>query len=379
MESNSTEGLKIQRILFLAFFTCLFLLVARLFKPFFSILLWSSLVYGLTQPLYRRMTTNKAGQERAKPWRTIMAAVLSIGSIIMIVVPITILSTVLIGQVQDLLDVAMQLLEHSEALLEGEAFANLAARVAELSGGFIDIQSMDLTDQLATFLAGYSERIIGISAGILRNIAGFLVTLAFFVFVLFFIYLDGKELLLLLVDAIPLRNAYTISFMNKFRDTGKDMVIGYLLMAVFQGTMAFLVFWIMKVPAPLPLGMLSAVASLIPLLGTGLVWIPVVLLRFASDTPGQALLLLVLCIVFISSLDNFIRPFLLHARIKLHPLLIFIAIIGGIDFFGINGLLLGPILLVLFFTAVDMFGKAYGKTRRSAAGAEDESPVAEEP
>lgn len=62
-----------------------------------------------------------------------------------------------------------------------------------------------------------------------------------FFFVLFFIYLDGKELLLLLVDAIPLRNAYTISFMKKFRDTGKDMVIGYLLMVIFQGTMAFLV------------------------------------------------------------------------------------------------------------------------------------------
>ncbi|MBN2874053.1 MAG: AI-2E family transporter, partial [Spirochaetales bacterium] len=172
--------------------------------------------------------------------------------------------------------------------------------------------------------------------------------------------------LMTLIDAIPLRNAYTIRFMRKFRDTGKDLAIGYILMAAFQGAMGFLVYWIMGVPAPLPLAILTGIASLIPLVGTGLVWVPLVAVTFMGDNPGRALLLLVLCVVFISSLDNFIRPFLLHARIKLHPLLIFIAIIGGIDFFGFNGVLLGPILLTLFFTAVDLFGKTYGKTRRRA-------------
>jgi len=378
MENNHIEGLKIQRILFLIFFGILFILVARLFRPFFSILLWSSLVYGLTQPLYRLATTSKAGSERPKLWRSMMAATFSITSILLIVIPVTLLSTVLVGQVQDLMGVALNLMEQSEAFFKSDAFVAMATKLSDLSGGSLDLRSVDLTDQVSGFLATYSERIIGMSAGLLRNIAGFIVALAFFMFVLFFLYLDGKELLVMLIDAIPLRNAYTVSFMRKFRDTGKDLAIGYVLMAIFQGTMAFFVFWIMKVPAPLPLAMLSAFASLIPLVGAGLVWFPVVLLRFATGTPGQALLLLVLCAVFISSLDNFIRPFLLHARIKLHPLLIFIAIIGGIDFFGINGLLLGPILLVLFFTAVDMFGRAYGKSRRSDAGVEDKSPVAEE-
>lgn len=366
MENNHTEGLKIQKILFLAFFAVLFILVARLVRPFFSILLWSSLVYGLTLPLYRRTTTGKAGKECARPWRTVMAAVFSIGSIVLIVIPITLLSTVMIGQVQDLVGVALNLLDRSEAFLRSDAFITLATRLADLSGGLLDLRSVDLTDQIAGFLASYSERIIAIFAGLLRNVTGFVVMLAFSMFVLFFLFLDGKELLLMLIDAIPLRNAYTISFMKKFRDTGKDLAIGYILMAVFQGTMAFLVYWIMKVPAPLPLAILSAIASLIPLVGTGLVWVPIVILRFATDTPGQAFLLLVLCAIFISSLDNFIRPFLLHARIKLHPLLIFISIIGGIDFLGVNGVLLGPILLVLFFTAVDMFGRTYGKARRRA-------------
>jgi predicted PurR-regulated permease PerM len=295
-----------------------------------------------------------------------MAAAFSAGSMILIVVPIVLLTTVLIGQVQDLMGVALRFLEHSETFLRSDGFENMATKLTELSGGSLDLRSVDLSDQVGSFLANYSERIISISAGLLRNIAGFLVALAFFLFVLFFLYLDGKELILMLMNAIPLRNEYTVSFMRKFRDTGKELAIGYVLMALFQGIMALVVYGIMKVPAPVPLALLTAIASLVPLVGTGLVWFPLVLLRFASGMPGEALLFLALSVVFISSLDNFIRPFLLHARMKLHPLLIFISIIGGIQYLGLNGLLLGPIILVLFFSAVDMFGKAYGNPARSA-------------
>jgi len=375
--ANKTEGLKVQRILFLAFFAALFLLVAQLFKPFFSILLWASLLYGLTNALYRRATIGRNGKVRGKQWRTVMALAFSIGSMIMIVVPITLLSMVLIGQVQDFMSVALKFLEHGEEFLRSDGFANSAAKLAELSGGSLDLRSVDLTEQVASFLTKYSERIIGVSAGLLRNMASFVVTLAFFLFVLFYLYLDGKELLLMLMNAIPLRNAYTVSFMRKFLDTGKDLVIGYVLMALFQGAMALAVYWIMKVPAPLPLALLSSIASLIPLVGAGLVWFPLVLLRFASGAPGEALLLMALSLVFISSLDNFIRPLILHSRMKLHPLLIFISIIGGIQFLGFNGLLLGPIILALFFTAVDMFGQAYGKPGSGGTSTADQ--LEEEP
>lgn len=366
VDSNHTEGLKIQRVVFLALFGALFVLVARLFKPFFSILLWASLVYGISLPLFRRSTTTKAGLERNKAWQTVMAVTFSVGSLFLIVVPLTLLVLALAGQVQDLVDITLAFIERGETFMHSDGFASLAAKLTELSGGLVDLHAIDVADQLASMIGAYGERIIGITAELVRNVTGFIVTLAFFVFVLFFLYLDGRELLMTLIDAIPLRNAYTIRFMRKFRDTGKDLAIGYILMAAFQGAMGFLVYWIMGVPAPLPLAILTGIASLIPLVGTGLVWVPLVAVTFMGDNPGRALLLLVLCVVFISSLDNFIRPFLLHARIKLHPLLIFIAIIGGIDFFGFNGVLLGPILLTLFFTAVDLFGKTYGKTRRRA-------------
>jgi predicted PurR-regulated permease PerM len=220
-------------------------------------------------------------------------------------------------------------------------------------------------------LVNSSTRIVNFSTEILTDIIGLLVALAFFVFFLFFMYMDGNELLRTFISSIPLRNSYTLNFMRIFRDTGKELAIGYVLMALFQGTMAFLVFVIMKVPGPLPLALLSTVASLVPLVGAGLVWVPVVLIRLATGPLGSAILLFILCAVFIGGLDNFIRPLLLHARMKLHPLLIFISIIGGLQLFGFNGLLLGPIILVLFFSAVDLFGQAYGKQGQDTTPTDD--------
>lgn len=374
MNDENAEGAKVQRILFLAFFLMLFALVAVLFRPFFSILLWASVAYGLTQPLYRRASTRKKGGERGRIARSLIAAGFSVGTLVLVAVPVTLLSVAMVGQLKELFRVATDLLAQGERFFRGEGFARMAARLSDISGGLIDVAGMDLQGQVSSRLGGYAERLVSLSADAILNVAGLALKLAFFVFVLFFLYVDGKALMLVLMDAIPLRNAYTVSFMRKFRDTGRDLVIGYVLMAAFQGAMAFLVFWVMRVPAPLPLALMCAVASMIPLVGTGLVWFPVVLLRLATGPLLQALILFALCVVLISSLDNFIRPFLLHARIKLHPLLIFISIIGGISAFGMNGLILGPILLVMFFSSVDMFGKAYGKARRRAPDGEDGEP-----
>ncbi|MGD9940493.1 MAG: AI-2E family transporter [Clostridia bacterium] len=371
MQDSKTEGLKIQRILFLIVFGLLFLLVLLLVRPFLTILLWSTLVYGITYPLYRKITTDKLGKPRRGMVRTTFAALFSLGSIVLFVIPLILLAGVIISQMTEFFTLSLQIFRSGTQFFSNQGFIDLAARIAELTGGTLDLRAIDFQDQIQSVLVNLSSGMINLSTGILEDLLRFLVALAFFVFFLFFMYRDGKELFRTLINAIPLRNSYTLGFMRIFRDTGKELAIGYIFVALFQGVMAFAVFAIMKVPAPLPLALLATVTSLIPLVGAGLVWVPVVLMRLATGSVSEAVLLTVLCTVFISGLDNFIRPFLLHAKMKLHPLLIFISIIGGIQLFGFNGLLLGPIILVLFFSAVDMFGQAYGKQDYYSHPAED--------
>lgn len=366
---DSKDRSRVQRLIFLAFFGFLFLAVLRLVKPFFTVILWSSLVYGFTEPLYRMATTTRGGKPRRKWHRAVAAAVFSVGSLVLIVVPIILLFLAFAGQLKELFEISAGFLDQGTKLLHGTTFSALADSLAELSGGIVDLRTVDLGKQAESILAASSERLVSLTTSVIADLARFVAALAFFAFFLFFLYLDGKELLTLTIGSIPLRNAYTIGFLRKFRDTGKELVIGYLLMGLFQGLMAFLVYFFMKVPAPVPLAILSGVSSLIPFVGAGLVWVPVVIARFASEGLVAALFLLALCAFFISTLDNFIRPFVLHSRIKLHPLLIFMAIIGGLGLFGFNGLILGPILLVLFFSAAELFSRAYG--RESGASDDD--------
>ena len=95
-------------------------------------------------------------------------------------------------------------------------------------------------------------------------------------------------------------------------------------------------------------------ASFIPLVGAAIVWVPIGVVLFITDSAVKGILFLVICGVCVSFLDNFLRPMFLKDRIHVHPLVIFFAILGGIQVFGLNGLLVGPMIVILFFTVLDM-------------------------
>ena len=95
-------------------------------------------------------------------------------------------------------------------------------------------------------------------------------------------------------------------------------------------------------------------ASFIPLFGAAIVWVPVGVFLCATTSVVKGVLFLIICGVCVSMLDNFLRPLFLKDRIKVHPLIIFFAILGGLNVFGMNGLVLGPMIVILFFTVLDM-------------------------
>ncbi len=364
MAEHRAEGARIQRIVFLILFAALFLLVGRLFSPFLSVLVWSAVAYGIVQPLYRRAATLPSGAERPLWLRSGLAAAFALGTLLLVAAPLALVAVVLLVQVRELTGYLSEALSRGTDWLSGPRLAELAERVSGLTGGAVDLSSLDLKAELGRVLQSLGNQAVSLSAGLLRNALSLVLAFAFFTFTLYFLLVDGRQLLLVIVDAIPLRNADTVAFMRKFRDTGRDLVVGYLLVALFQGAVAFVIYLAMGVPGPLPLGVLTAIASFIPIVGTGLVWLPVGIGRLASGQLGSGILLIALCAVFVSMLDNLIRPLLLQSRIKMHPLLIFFSIVGGLRLFGFDGLILGPLVLVLFFAGVDMYARAYGRTRR---------------
>ena len=357
------QGKQVQRLLFLAVFLFLFVFVARLFSPFFSILLWAGLLYVITFPLYDRATRRLRERRAGRFYSKIIAAAFSTVSILAVIVPLIFLGSALLGQARDLLRSLSDFLARNPDFFNRLDDGGLAARLRDMSGGLIDLSQLDVASQIAAAVNSGAERALSLSATLIRDAASFVVSLAFMVFVLYFFYVDGKDLILTFINAIPIENAYTAAFLRKFRDVGRHLTRGYLLVALYQGVAAFLIFLFFRVKGPLPLAMMTCVASFVPMLGTTLVWGPVGVARIISGDTTAGIAILALSFVLVSGVDNLLRPLLMKERIKMHPLLIFISIMGGLRLFGLNGLILGPMMLMLFFTGVELFEQAYGSRK----------------
>jgi Predicted permease len=143
--------------------------------------------------------------------------------------------------------------------------------------------------------------------------------------------------------------------MRKLRETGRQLVKGYFLVALFQGLMMFILSLIFGFRNNLVLAVLTAIASFVPMVGTSLVWFPMGIFIAASGNIGLALVFLITAGILVSTLDNFIRPVVLGGQLKVHPLFLFFSIAGGLVVFGFNGIILGPLVLMLFIAAGDLY------------------------
>lgn len=200
----------------------------------------------------------------------------------------------------------------------------------------------------------YSSKLISFGTNIVSKTGNFVISLLFIVFALYFCFLDGGYLTALIKKAIPIEKQKMTVLTTKFADITRNLFSGYILVALYQGLASLIIMLIFRVDGALLLSVLLMFASFIPIVGAAIVWLPVGIVLCVSKSMFIGILFIIICGFCVSFLDNFLRPFFLKDRIKVHPLVIFFAILGGISVFGLNGLLLGPIIVILFFSVLDM-------------------------
>lgn len=351
------EGRSIRRYIFLGLFIILLVLVARIFAPFLTVIIWAGLLYAFLAPLYDRVSGNARGKPVGQPWRTVLAGLFAVGSVIIIVVPAVLLGIAMVGQLRDLIKTILHELSANPSILDLSPAGPVGKFIYDLTQGGIDLSRVDVRQEFSHFVNGSASQIINISGLLVRNAAVLVVGLLFIMFTLFFFFLDGPELLRTLIGALPIEREYSLLFIRTFRASSRDLVIGYLLVSLVQGVIAFTLFALFGIRGALVFGALTIGASFIPMLGTSLVWGPLALIMFLSGNTAGAISLLALSAVFIVGIENVLRVFLLRDRLKIHPLLIFFAIVGGLETFGFNGLILGPLILIAFFTGAKLYDK----------------------
>src|SRR5918997_1316059 len=200
---------------------------------------------------------------------------------------------------------------------------------------------VDLKGEIGRLADAVTSRFSSFVAGSIRVVAELLITL----FALFFFFRDRRAALRALRSLVPLSDAETDEVFARVADTIHATVYGTIVVAVVQGILGGLMFWLLGLPAPLLWGAIMALLAVVPVLGAFVVWVPAALFLALTGSWGKALLLAGWGGLVVSLIDNLLYPVLVGKRLRLHTLPVFVAIVGGLMLFGGSGLILSPVAL----------------------------------
>ena len=306
-------------------------LVYLVVSPFVLPLAWSGVLAIFFYPVYgflrRKYSANRS------------ALICTLGVTCLLIVPVLL---ILLYATREAIDASATV---REAVTSGRAIVpyDLAHSVLNhLPDSWQQIDVGSYLRQGAEKVAAFLASKVG---ALLKNVFSFVVNLFILLFALFFVFRDGEKIVNAARHLIPFERAVQDDMLQESRDLIFASVALSLVIAAVQGTLGGLAMTLAGFSAPVFLGLLIGFCSVIPVVGSALVWVPAALWLGFGGSWGKALIILVICGGIAGIADNILRPLLLRGRTRLNDLLIFISILGGLDVFGLLGLILGPTIL----------------------------------
>jgi predicted PurR-regulated permease PerM len=308
--------------------------------PLWAPLLLASWTAMVVRPVHEKLVTWVKGSGRAAAAVTMLLVGLTLA-------PVVVIGLSLFGATASLIERIQNSGGAREALQTLLASESGLARPQFDPGQFkLDAQ------QIMDFARSHGGGALNAASTIFGAATTALIALFVFIYGFYTFLVDSRRANRWIVDHSPLERWQTLRLANAYAETGRGLLIGVGLTALFQGAVATLGYVIIGVPQALVLGLVTTFAALIPSVGTGLVWAPLALGLAVTGHLGQAGALVGLGAV-ISVADNFIRPWLSrYGRLDLNMFLLFVAMLGGIGMFGTWGLLLGPLFVRLSVEAL---------------------------
>jgi predicted PurR-regulated permease PerM len=193
------------------------------------------------------------------------------------------------------------------------------------------------------------------AAAFAAGILNFLVDYFIMAVAMFFLLRDSDYFARRVRAISPLSDEQESVFVDRFRSVVRATVFGNLVTTLVQGTVSSLTFLSLGLPNPILWGGLIALLSLIPVFGAALIWVPWTIYLFVKGSPGRAVILLITQIVIVGSVDNFLRPLFIRGGAKMHTLVVFLSIIGAVAYFGVAGILFGPLIFAIAITLVEFY------------------------
>lgn len=359
--SQNSEQAKLEQGSFLITLVLVTVLFFFLLKPFFGAIFWACIIGLIFHPLYHRLL-------RLWGQRSSLAALA------------TLLICLVIGIVPSLFVIGSFFQEGAslyQRLQSGDF--DLGSRIEDIREAFPAIQhflermNLDLDRVKAQLSAGalsasrfLAQNAVQLGQGTLQ----FFVSLGLMLYVAFFMLRDGHSLVDLLVRALPLGDERERLLFAKFAEVTRATVRGNLLVAVTQGALGGIIFWILDIRGALLWGVVMTLLSLIPVVGAGLIWGPVAIYLFAIGEWVQGGILVVFGVGVIGLVDNVLRPILVGRDTKLPDYIVLLSTLGGFSLFGMNGFVLGPLVAALFVAFWGIFIREFNSPQTATLKAD---------
>jgi predicted PurR-regulated permease PerM len=232
-------------------------------------------------------------------------------------------------------------------------------------GKYVDLSTFDLRKAVLGRIQEASAYLVSFAAGAVGNISSLVLNSVISFFTLFYLFKEGRHLRRRASAILPLTDVQIEKLFTGISSTITASIYGTLAVAFAQGLLTSLAFWGLGLPSPILWGVVTMIFSLIPMVGSGIIWLPASIYLLASGHIGKGIFLLAFGAGVISLVDNFLRPYVMSGQVKLPTLLLFFALLGGVQQFGIIGLFVGPIVLAVTVTLFSMLreeGRAWRLT-----------------
>jgi predicted PurR-regulated permease PerM len=336
----------IQEKTFLLLVIAISLAFAWILWPFYGAVLWATVLAIVFAPLYRRLSRSMRRHNLAA-----FATVVII--VVIVILPSTLITASLVQEAAGVYG-KFQSGELNVARDFQRIVDALPTWLTSLLDRFGLTNLAEMQERLFAGLAKGSQFFATQALNIGQITFELIVRLFVMLYLLFFLLRDGDELFRTIKNAIPLSAEQQRAVFSKFATVIRATVKGTIVVAVVQGALGGLIFWFLGIRAALLWAVLMAFLSLLPAVGAALVWLPVAIYLMVTGAFWQGLVLIAYGVCVIGLVDNLLRPILVGSDTKMPDYLVLLSTLGGIEIFGMNGVILGPLIAAMFLVVWDM-------------------------
>ena len=320
-----------------------------LLMPFYGAVFWAVILAIIFQPL------QMVFERRFGMGSNLAAAVTLLVCIVIAIIPMAVILGALVNEGARLVQrVQTDAFDTTTLVRDIQAMLpDWAQRLLERLGIGDDLDAM--RGRLMTALQQIGQLIAAQALNLGQNTLRFIASTGIMLYVLFFLFRDGRSIGRNIRDSMPLTPEYNRALLARFAAVVRATVKGNIVIAVIQGTIGGVAFWALGIQGALLWGALMVLMSLLPAVGAAIVWVPAAAYFFLTGAVGKGVILVAVGAGVIGLVDNLLRPVLVGKDTRLPDYVILVSTVGGISIFGINGFVIGPLIAALFISAWTTF------------------------